>query len=258
MISAEIKRSSLLIILVVLLVPICLRGQAVKYINSDSVRKARGYSHAVLLPHSGIIKTSGIIGTTKSGDLVTASPREQIRQTFTNLKSILEASGTTIDEIDEIETFLTDSAYFRDYVTERVEFFKDRKAPPISKTYYIKGLINPKAIVEINVTATVTPEKIADEAIFYVTAILEAKDGEAEKLQDLLITNILPSRNERGCLQYDLFRGGKDKNTFILHEQWINKEAFDLHFEMPYMKELSINIRGLVKSSSINTMEKIE
>lgn len=236
-------------------------GQAagIKYVNSDSVRIVRGYSHAVVFPELGIIKTSGLIGTTKNGSLVTSSARAQIRQTFTNLKNVIEASGSSVESIDEIETFLTDSAYFRDYVQERVDFFKGRKEPPISKTYYIKGLINPMAIVEINVSSRINPaSRSADTAVLYVTAILEAKDGEADKLGELLARNILPSKNEKGCLQYDLFRGGKDNNTFILHEQWTNVDAFNLHFTMPYMKDLSKNIKALLKSSTINKMEKIK
>lgn len=260
MINSKTKCLLSVSILLILLVPVYLQAQAVNYINSDSVRKVRGYSHAVLFPNSGTVKTSGIIGTRQSGELVTTSPREQIRQTFINLKNILEASGATIDQIDEIETFLTDSIYFRDYVLERVDFFKGRKVPPISKTYYTKGLINSKAIVEINVSASIATMKQKDENIFYVTAIIEAKEGKAEKLQELLTANILPSRNEKGCIQYDLFRGGKDseQSTFILHEQWTSKEAFDLHFQMPYMKELSSKIKDLIKTSSINAMEKID
>jgi quinol monooxygenase YgiN/enamine deaminase RidA (YjgF/YER057c/UK114 family) len=246
------------LVVAIVLKPSYAQSQEIMFINSNSVRIARGYSHAVAFPGLGVVKTSGIIGTNKAGILITATPRDQIGQTFYNLEQILIASGTTVESIDEIETFLTDSVYFKDYVQERIEFFKGRKEPPISKTYYIKGLINPQAIVEINVTATLKNKKQINKGILHITAVLEAKEGEADKLHELLAKNILPSRNEKGCLQYDLFRGGKDKNTFVLQEQWISKEAFDLHFKMPYIKELSRNIKDLVKTSSINTMEKIE
>jgi quinol monooxygenase YgiN/enamine deaminase RidA (YjgF/YER057c/UK114 family) len=235
---------------------LCANGQSVGYVNSDSVRKARGYSHAVVLPTLGIVKTSGIIGTTPTGELVTTSARAQIRQTFMNLRHILEASGATVADVDEIETFLTDSAYFKDYVMERVEFFRGRVVPPISKTYYTKGLINPHAIVEINVTATVAKDPSA-RPVFHVTAVLEAKEGSAERLAELLTANVQPSRNEKGCLQYDLFRGGASGHTFVLHERWTDRAAFDLHFSMPYMKELSKRIKELVKDSSIHVVEKI-
>jgi quinol monooxygenase YgiN/enamine deaminase RidA (YjgF/YER057c/UK114 family) len=247
-----------LLLTLILSYPAAAQFAGVQYVNSDSLRIVRGYSHAVIFPELGIVKTSGLIGTDKTGKLINSSPREQIRQTFTNLRNVIEAAGSTIDAIDEIETFLTDSAYFKDYVLERIEFFKGRREPPISKTYYIKGLINPLALVEINVTATLPAKARSGKKLLYITAILEAKEGTADKLEELLANNVLASRNEKGCLQYDLYRGGKDGNTFILQEQWADKEAFDLHFRMPYMKELSKNIKELVKSSTINTMQKVE
>lgn len=258
MVKIKLVRLKTIICFLFIFNSFAVQGQQVIYINSDSLRIVRGYSHAVVFPETGIVKTSGIIGTDKLGNLVNNSPQEQIRQTFRNLKNILEASGTSVDSIDEIETFLTDSIYFSAYVQERVAFFKGRRYPPISKTYYTKGLINPQAVVEINVTATVAKKDTARQAVFYVTAILEAKEGKSDQLQELLTANIRPSRNEKGCLQYDLFRDVKNRNLFILHEQWTDRAAFDIHFTMPYMKELSKQIRELINVSTINIMDKLE
>ena len=245
-------------IIVMFFTSFTLKGQQIKYINSDSLRVVRGYSHAVMFTDLGIVKTSGIIGTNKAGVLVNSTPREQIKQTFYNLTQILGASGTEVESIDEIETFLTDSIYFKDYVQERIEFFKGKKEPPISKTYYIKGLINPDAIVEINVTATIKQRPLLQGSTLFVTAILEAKDGHSQIVYELLRKNIGPSRNEKGCIQYNLFQSAQNKNLFILHEKWLNQDAFDLHFKMPYMIEVSKNLKDILKSSTINIMDEIK
>lgn len=233
--------------------------QQTAFINSDNVRTSRAYSHAVSLPNDQhLIKTSGIIGTLKNGDLVTVSPLAQIKQIFENLKDIMSAAGAGVDDIVEIESFIVDTTYFRDYVTARTDFFKDRKQPPpISKTYYAKGLVNPQAVAEIAI-AFLPSNNQNEKEVIYVTATVIAKKNKASLLKEELINNIQPSRNEKGCLQYELFQGVDDEHVFTLHEKWVDRKSLDEHFKMPYMRELNRRGSELMEKSEITITKKLE
>ncbi len=230
-----------------------------QFVNSPDVQQSRAYSHGVLVNrHDTRMMTSGIIGTDKSGNLVVTSPRLQIRQAFENIRAILTRAGAGIDDIIEIETFLVDTANFLDYALERRDFFSGRSVPPpISKTYYAKALINPNALVEIAVMANVPASAAKDTKPIFVTAVVRAKKGKAAELRRELIQNISLSRQEPGCLSYELFQGQDDPDVFTLHERWTSREAFTNHFQMPYMKALSSKSRDLIESSQIFVVDEL-
>ena len=56
-----------------------------------------------------------------------------------------------------------------------------------------------------------------------------AKEGHAKQLYALLNTMIAASRNEEGCLLYDIFQYEHDLNRFIVLESWANEEALEGH-----------------------------
>jgi quinol monooxygenase YgiN/enamine deaminase RidA (YjgF/YER057c/UK114 family) len=232
------------------------QGKAEDFVNTKSVQQSRAYSHGIVLrADQARLMTSGIIGTTPSGTLVTA-PRAQIKQTFDNIRAILAEAGASVDDIIEIETFLVDTANFLDYALERRDFFKGRKGPPpISKTYYAKSLINPRAVVEIAVMANIPQQQAGDSTIF-VTAVVRAKQGMAEALRQALVANISLSRAEAGCLSYELFQSVDDPHIFTLHERWTSRAALNQHFQMPYMKQLSA--AKLIATSEIIVVGKVE
>lgn len=228
------------------------------FINSPKVEITPKYSQAVILSSNmTLLKSSGIIGANVNGELIISSPREQIQQTFDNIKAIIDESGAGINDIVEIETVLLDSSYFDDYVSVRRTFFHKRIAPrPISKTYYAKGLINPEAIVEIAVTVAL-PEKTSKSSV-HVTAIVVAREGKEDDLMRLLQKNLIATRNEKGCLSYEIFQSTENKKIFTLHEKWTSNETLSLHFKMPYMIEHSLLGNQLIDRTEIITSNGIE
>ena len=237
--------------------------RVIVYTNAENVAKHPAFSHAVTFVNSNIAKTSGIIGTNAKGELVTTSVEDQMKQTFDNIREILHSLGAGIKDIVEIETYLIDSSVFYAYAVARGEFFRERSDRPISKTFYAKGLINPKAVVEIAVTATIPTEAKAENRV-HLTAVLTAKPGQADALHRELLRLVVPSRNEKGCIQYEVYRskrklnGEKEEGTFILHEIWTNREALDAHFQMPYVKEFVKKRETVIENSEIILTEPVE
>ncbi|MFV3306409.1 putative quinol monooxygenase [Pseudomonas sp. NY15181] len=69
-------------------------------------------------------------------------------------------------------------------------------------------------------------------------AIIRAKPGRADSLEQHLHNMLAPSRAEAGCLQYDLHRDIKDADLIYMIEQWRDEEALAEHEASPHFQAL--------------------
>ncbi len=49
------------------------------------------------------------------------------------------------------------------------------------------------------------------------------------------------SREEAGCIAYDVARGVDDANVFLLHEVWRDQAALDAHYAEEHFIRLGLN-----------------
>jgi len=84
---------------------------------------------------------------------------------------------------------------------------------------------------------------VPDNAII-LTAIVKAKPDEVEAVKEALMTMVEPTRQELGCLCYNLHQSKSDPTQFMFYEQWASKEAFDAHGKTPHMKALGGKLKG--------------
>jgi quinol monooxygenase YgiN len=64
--------------------------------------------------------------------------------------------------------------------------------------------------------------------------------GSVVELREELMQILEPTPAEAGCVGihlYECLRGGKD---FIIHSQWMEQAAFDVHAGLPHMKRFGI------------------
>ena len=71
-----------------------------------------------------------------------------------------------------------------------------------------------------------------------LTALVKAKPGQEEAVKEALVSLVEPTRQESGCLCYNLHRSKSDPTQFMFYEQWASKEALDAHGKTPHMKAL--------------------
>jgi quinol monooxygenase YgiN len=71
-----------------------------------------------------------------------------------------------------------------------------------------------------------------------LTAMVKAKAGEEAAVKEALLSLVEPTRNEPGCLCYNLHQSRTDPTLFMFYEQWASKDAFDAHGKTPHMKAL--------------------
>ena len=81
-----------------------------------------------------------------------------------------------------------------------------------------------------------------------VIATMRAQPGKEDALQDFLLRLVGHTRQEPGCLNYDLHRLQDDPSVFVMHENWTDKAELDKHLQMPYMVEFAAALPGLLRS----------
>ncbi|ACN15912.1 conserved hypothetical protein [Desulforapulum autotrophicum HRM2] len=67
-----------------------------------------------------------------------------------------------------------------------------------------------------------------------VVAVLKAKTGKEDALEEALGRLVSPSRKDDGCISYDLHRNFDDRSVFIFYERWESKESLDQHLAQPH------------------------
>lgn len=93
-----------------LLIPVAALAQSVKspqFINPPDSPKPPGYTHAVVVSGNKLVYLSGQVAMNAHGDLVGKEDfRAQVTQAFENIKSALNAAGTTPAHLIKLNYFV--------------------------------------------------------------------------------------------------------------------------------------------------------
>jgi len=81
-----------------------------------------------------------------------------------------------------------------------------------------------------------------------VVAIMRARAGKEQELEDFLTALVGHTRREAGCLNYDLHRQQDDPSVYVMYENWVDRAALDMHLQMPYMREFATALPDLLRS----------
>jgi len=91
-----------------------------------------------------------------------------------------------------------------------------------------------------------------------VVATFEAKPGKEAELRQALIGLVAPTRQEAGCLNYDLHVLPEEPAKFLFHENWTSKAHLDAHLQSPHIKALLPRVPELaVAKPEIKIWERI-
>jgi 2-iminobutanoate/2-iminopropanoate deaminase len=106
------------------------------------------YSHAAVA--GGFVYVSGQGPVQPETGEMPDSFEEQVRQTLSNLKTILEAAGSGLDNVAKVNAYITDLTRFSEFNEIYKEFFQD--APP-ARTTVATALLG--MLVEVDCVAIV-------------------------------------------------------------------------------------------------------
>ena len=79
-----------------------------------------------------------------------------------------------------------------------------------------------------------------------VVAHIQAKPGQEAAVRAVLEGFIAPTRQEDGCLRYDLFADADDPTKFTFIEEWASREALDVHGQSAHIQAGRAVMPGLV------------
>lgn len=85
-----------------------------------------------------------------------------------------------------------------------------------------------------------------------------AKDETIEELKALLNTMVIPSRNEEGCLLYNIYQFIEDPTTFVVIETWENEAALEGHKHSAHYLHYKANYEAFTANKHSDNLEILE
>lgn len=90
-----------------------------------------------------------------------------------------------------------------------------------------------------------------------VVAILTAKGGKEQQVEQILRACVQPSRAEDGCLSYVLSRCIEQVGRFVFVERWASHEAIALHRQMPHYTTMANALGELLSDRQVYVLETL-
>ncbi|MGC8570838.1 MAG: RidA family protein [Caldivirga sp.] len=118
----------------------------IRNIDVEGLPKAGPYSHAIVA--NGFVFVSGQLGTVQGRDL---GFEDQFKNAVGKISKILAEANSSLDNVIKVTVYLADAKYFDVMNKLFSEYFTSRPA----RTTVVTGMIDPKALVEIDVVAVV-------------------------------------------------------------------------------------------------------
>lgn len=83
-------------------------------------------------------------------------------------------------------------------------------------------------------------------AMVTIMAHLRAKPGQEGALHDALVEVARASRQEAGCITFDMHVSRDDSALFLAFERWADDAAIQAHFETPHFKAIAARSEELL------------
>lgn len=76
-------------------------------------------------------------------------------------------------------------------------------------------------------------------------AFFKAREGNSSRLEAELRSLVEPTRQEPGCLQYDICKSSSEPHDMVVFERWNLPSDFDAHMRTPYVKTFMNKVADL-------------
>jgi len=87
-----------------------------------------------------------------------------------------------------------------------------------------------------------------------VIAIITAKEGYQENINNGLAELIEPTLKEAGCINYDLHTDNENPLIFAFHETWESEDHLDRHLESDHIKAFQSTSTDWIESVQMHRM----
>lgn len=86
---------------------------------------------------------------------------------------------------------------------------------------------------------------MAENSIRIVARVV-ANPESVDQVRSILSDLVEPTRNESGCISYELLQNQTDQTDFTFVEEWENDAAIDAHLTTKYIRDALTKLPGLV------------
>jgi quinol monooxygenase YgiN len=76
-------------------------------------------------------------------------------------------------------------------------------------------------------------------------AFFKARPGQSEVLGQRLVALVEPTRQEPGCLRYEIYRASDCADCWLVYEDWRAPDDFKSHMQTPYVGAFMKDLDGL-------------
>lgn len=80
----------------------------------------------------------------------------------------------------------------------------------------------------------------------HIICRLHCEEQNRDRVRELLLEYVEPSRQEAGCLYYEIFQERNDLNSFYILDGWKDQAAVDAHIQHPNVLRVNALIRPLL------------
>jgi enamine deaminase RidA (YjgF/YER057c/UK114 family) len=123
-------------------------------INPTDIHKTSGYSHAVRM--GDIVFVAGQVAFDEHGELVGSGDlRAQVEQVFRNIKTVVEAAGSSMDRIGKLNVLALSDESLPVLREVRNRIWEPFGYVPASTFAIVAGLASPEFLIEIEAIAYV-------------------------------------------------------------------------------------------------------
>ncbi|PMB08191.1 antibiotic biosynthesis monooxygenase [Fischerella thermalis CCMEE 5282] len=79
-----------------------------------------------------------------------------------------------------------------------------------------------------------------------VIARITAQPEKVEDIKAVLLEIIEPTRQENGCIKYELLQNQSDPTEFTFVEEWTSNDALDAHLASAHIQTAAAKLQDLV------------
>lgn len=91
-----------------------------------------------------------------------------------------------------------------------------------------------------------------------IVANIHAKPDQVDLVKAELQKLVPITRQEKGCINYDLHQDNSDPTHFVFYENWESRELWQAHMNAPHLRAYSEATAGRVDEFVLNEMAHID
>lgn len=95
-------------------------------------------------------------------------------------------------------------------------------------------------------------------SVLTIVANITAKADQVELVRSELEKLIAITRQEKGCINYDLHQNNERPEHFLFYENWVSRELWQAHMGNQHLKDYMLATEGAVEEFLVNEMTKLD